>query len=60
MYNETKMSVANNSYCRVYKKPKPYEYMRLSFEEKKPYSAFIERTGLGGTRRKRRSKTRVR
>ena len=40
--------------CRVYDRPKPYEYMRrLSFKEKEPYPAFIERTGLGGTRRKR-------
>jgi len=50
--------------CRVYHKPKPQEYMRrLSFKEKEPYPEFIERTGLGGTRRKRRSrrsKTRVR
>ena len=54
--------------CRVYDRPKPYEYMRrLSFKEKEPYPAFIERTGLGGTRksisrksRKRKSKRKTR
>lgn len=54
--------------CRVYHNPKPYEYMRrLSFKEKEPYPAFIERTGLGGTRksisrksRKRKSKRKTR
>ena len=46
--------------CRVYHKPKPYEYMRrLSFKEKEPYPAFIERTGLGGTRRKKSRKNKI-
>jgi len=47
--------------CRVYHRPKPYEYMRrLSFTEKKHYPAFIERTGLGGTRRKNKRKRKTR